>query len=229
MSDTFHEKVPDEAIDRIFAVMALSPQHTFMVLTKRADRMREYVGVSMVPSRHERICCAGVEYQRHNSRLIPYRTWPLPNVWLGVSVEDRSQRQRIDQLRETPAALRFLSLEPLIEDLGELDLRGIGFCILGGESGPGARPMRPDWARSARDQCVAAGVPFFFKQWGEWEPGVLGQRATYYSCAHGGVLMAGENVQRRDDGAVRFVRVGKRAAGRLLDGQEWNELPEARR
>ena len=94
------------------------------------------------------------------------RPWPLPNVWMGVSVESRDYLSRIDDLRSIPAAVRFLSLEPLLEDLGTIDLTGIGWCIAGGESGPGSRPMRREWVRSIRDQCATASVPFFFKQWG---------------------------------------------------------------
>jgi protein gp37 len=135
--------------------------------------------------------------------------WPLPNVWLGVSVEDRKNKDRIDVLRQTPAALRFLSLEPLLGNLGELDLTGIGLCVVGGESGPGARPMRTEWARALRDQCHDAGVPFFFKQWGAWAP-------------HPFNAEPGDQFQPPDH---PMIRVGKRAAGRLLDGREWNEFP----
>ena len=141
MSDLFHENVPDSFIDSVFAVMARASQHTFQLLTKRAERMAEY--------------CQGKE--------LP------PNAWLGVSVEDRKYGvPRIPLLRETPAAVRFLSVEPLIEDVGELDLRGIHWVIVGGESGPKARPMKPEWVVNVPNQCLDAGVPFFFKQWGNW-------------------------------------------------------------
>lgn len=125
-----------------------------------------------------------------------------PNVWAGTTVGVRASLWRIDALREVPAPVRFLSVEPLLENLGTLDLTGIHWVIVGGESGRQARPMHPEWARSIRDQCVAAGVPFHFKQWGEWGPGFL---------------------DRGDVGGLRHV--GKKAAGRLLDGREWNELP----
>ena len=142
MSDLFHEDVPDEFIGQVFAVMAEARRHTFQVLTKRADRLALW---------HEKNRSA----------------WWLPNVWLGVSVEDRRYGlPRITFLREVRSAVRFLSVEPLLEDIGEMDLQGIDWVIVGGESGRGARPMRPEWAVSIRDQCLAAGIPFFFKQWG---------------------------------------------------------------
>jgi len=143
MSDLFQEGVPDEFVLRVFEVMNAAPQHTYQVLTKRAERMR------------------------HLTLAMPRALVDQPQIWLGVSVEDRKYGlPRIDQLRETPAGLRFLSVEPLLEDLGTLDLSGIGWVIVGGESGPGARPMDEAWVRSIREQCRTAGVPFFFKQWG---------------------------------------------------------------
>lgn len=143
MSDMFHERVPFGYVDAVFDVMRDASWHTFQLLTKRAERMRNFAKL--------RAQCMGV----------------LPNVWLGVSVENRKHGvPRIAALRDTPAAVRFLSIEPLLEDLGELDLRGIGWVIVGGESGHRARPMAPEWARSIRDQCASIGVAFFFKQWG---------------------------------------------------------------
>lgn len=174
MSDTFHEALPDAAIDRILSVMALCPQHTFMVLTKRAERMHRYLYFRSEDRGQQaaRILNPIMRsvWPLPSGRTFPacLSNWPLPNVWLGVSVEDRSQLHRIDQLRETPAALRFLSLEPLLEDLGALDLRGIGQVIVGGESGPGARPMNLAWARSIRKQCLDSGTNFFMKQMGSW-------------------------------------------------------------
>ena len=143
--DLFHEDVPDEWIDKVFFEMHLANHHTFQVLTKRPERAREYLHSLGVGAPEDDI-------------------GPLPNVWLGVSVEDRERKGRIDVLREIPAAVRFLSLEPLLEDLGELDLTGIGWAIVGSESGPRARPCKLDWVRSIRDQCVSAGVPLFWKQ-----------------------------------------------------------------
>lgn len=138
MSDLFHEDVPDEFIRAVFAVMSECPQHTFQVLTKRSERLAQ-LGASLL--------------------------WPA-NVWMGVSVEDARVIKRVDHLRAIPAAVRFLSLEPLIGPLDYIDLDGIQWVIVGGESGPGARPMKPEWVRSLRKQCRAARVPFFFKQWG---------------------------------------------------------------
>lgn len=138
MSDLFHEAVPDEFIVRVFNVMADCPKHTFQVLTKRSLRLRE---------------------------LGPHLPWTT-NIWMGVSIEDSRVVDRIENLRETPALVRFLSCEPLIGPLKELNLEGIHWLIAGGESGPKSRPMDGDWVRDLRDQCVRANVAFFFKQWG---------------------------------------------------------------
>lgn len=140
MSDLFHEDVPDSYIAEVFAVMAAARLHTFQVLTKRGERLRE---------------------------IAPRLCWP-DNVWMGVSVENQRFVGRIDDLRSTPAAIRFLSCEPLLGAL-DLQLDGIDWVIAGGESGRGARPMRPEWVRAIRDQCVSARVPFFFKQWGAFD------------------------------------------------------------
>ena len=138
MSDLFHEEVPLGYIRKVFAVMARAYWHRFQVLTKRAERLADL-------SRHLH--------------------W-APHIWMGVSVESNTYRWRIDRLRATPAAVKFLSLEPLLGPLPKLDLDGIDWVIVGGESGPGARPMDPAWALDLCDQCRRAGVPFFFKQWG---------------------------------------------------------------
>ena len=143
MSDLFQDGVPTKYIETVAGVMEAAPWHTFQVLTKRSERMREVMGSSL-------------------SRFAALR-----HVWWGVSVEDRRYGlPRIDDLRATPAAVRFLSIEPLLEDLGKVDLRGIDWVIVGGESGHGAREMKPTWVESIRDQCRQARVPFFFKQWG---------------------------------------------------------------
>lgn len=138
MSDLFHDAVPLEYIRAVFDVMRDTPQHTYQVLTKRAERLEE---------------------------LSPRLSWPK-NVWMGVSVESEDYAYRIGHLRRTKAKTKFLSLEPLLGPLDELDLRGIHWAIAGGESGPGARPMPKEWVRSIRDQCIDAEVPFHFKQWG---------------------------------------------------------------
>lgn len=138
MSDLFHEQVPKDFIREVLDVMERARWHTFQVLTKRAERL------------------AGL------SSSLP---WPS-NVWAGVSVETSEYLWRLDYLREVPAALRFVSLEPLLGSVDNMDLSGIGWVIAGGESGPGARPMKKEWVTRVRDRCLAAGTPFFFKQWG---------------------------------------------------------------
>jgi protein gp37 len=169
MSDLFHPAVPDEYLDRVFAVMALAGQHSFQVLTKRPERLRAYM-TSIAPRgpRHGDVQreIALRRLARGQGRVAGTIAWPLPNVWVGTSVENRRWTTRIDELRATPAAVRFLSCEPLLGSLGELNLEGIGWVIVGGESGPIHRPIEADWVRSVRDQCAAAGVPFLFKQWG---------------------------------------------------------------
>jgi len=143
MSDLFHEDVPDDFIIDVARVMQMAPWHTFQVLTKRSDRLRDLL----------------------RGRL--HFAAKLPHLWWGVSVENqRHGLPRIDNLRSAPAAVRFLSIEPLLEDLGTLNLEGISWVIVGGESGNGARSMEPEWVLSIRDQCEAAKIPFFFKQWG---------------------------------------------------------------
>jgi protein gp37 len=138
MSDLFHKDVPVDFIQQVFDVMRRADWHTFQVLTKRTDRLAEL------------------------SRALP---WPT-NIWMGVTVESSEYRARIADLRKTDAFVKFLSLEPLLTPLHDLDLRNISWVIVGGESGPGARPMAPTWVLDIRDQCRVAGVPFFFKQWG---------------------------------------------------------------
>ncbi|HJX17398.1 MAG TPA: phage Gp37/Gp68 family protein [Acidiferrobacterales bacterium] len=143
MSDLFHNEIPFEFLDQVFDVIRRTPQHTYQILTKRAARMRKY----FVPGE---------------------RTLPA-NVWLGVSVENRKYGlPRIDELREIEASIRFLSVEPLLEDVGKIDLTGIHWVIVGGESGPKARPMKPEWVAGIKKQCEEQDVAFFFKQWGGW-------------------------------------------------------------
>jgi protein gp37 len=140
MSDLFHQDVPDSFLDRVMGTIMLTPWHRYQLLTKRAARMANYF----------------------SSREIP------KNAWLGVTVEDRARRERIDALRSLPATVRFLSCEPLLEDLDTVDLTGIHWVIAGGESGPKARPMHKEWVESLKDQAEATGAAFFFKQWGAW-------------------------------------------------------------
>jgi protein gp37 len=264
--DLFHESVPDEWIDRVFAIMALAPQHTFQVLTKRPDRAREYLGAN--PGIRIRTQMASIG----GPLPVIEMDWPLPNVWLGTSASDQaSADKRIPELLACPAAVRFVSLEPL---LGPIDLTRVGtidsvrsafpalvrrldqhmrphtingaqiealgsqfqattyyqtpdhmggfevgsryyprldWVIVGGESGTHARPMHPDWPRGVRDQCLAAGVAFFFKQWGEWEADQIGPEDTR-SISH-------------PPGHVIFRKVGKKHNGRRLDGRTWDQMP----
>jgi protein gp37 len=145
MSDLFHEQMPFEFLDRVLAVIDKTPRHKYQILTKREQIMLDYFQDRGVPD----------------------------NVWLGVTVESSRTKHRIDYLKRVPAKIRFLSIEPLIADVGDLDLSGIHWVIVGGESGPKARPMRPEWAMRVRNQCQVQGVAFFFKQWGTWgEDGV---------------------------------------------------------
>ena len=146
MSDLFQDAVPDEYVVAVARIMKMADWHTYQVLTKRADRMRQ-----MLSTKLRFAACA-------------------THIWWGVSVEDRQYGlPRIEHLRATPAQIRFLSIEPLLENLGPVDLRGIHWAIVGGESGPGARPMEKRWVETIRDQCKEAGVPFFFKQWGGFQ------------------------------------------------------------
>jgi protein gp37 len=235
MGDLFHESVPFELIDKVFAVMALCPQHRFMLLTKRPERMAEYF-LSALPWRGGK---------------------PYENIWIGTSVEDQqTANERIPHLLKCPAALRYLSVEPM---LGEIDIKSIkykniyhphtgefiaslycnpltgwcatseysatengpkvGWVICGGESGHNARPMHPNWVRKLRDQCQNAQVPFMMKQWGEWHPNCL-CTGTFKHCKTTARPMPGSR-------GVMF-RCGKHA-GRMLDGVIHDEYPEVKR
>jgi protein gp37 len=232
--DLFHEDVPFEFIRRVFVVAQENKRHTFLFLTKRPERMREFIA--------EHAPVPAMTGARWGEDYTP------TNIWLGVTAENQEQAdERIPVLLSIPAARRFVSIEPM---LGPVDLNTVNptddfwtdaldppdpsfrlsWVIVGGETGPGARPMHPDWPRLVRDQCVAAGVPFLFKQWGEW---------AQTTPVAGGDL--GEDVRRgytrimrRDrepdghfrHGDVWVYRVGKKTAGRLLDGREWNEYPK---
>lgn len=311
--DLFHENVPDEWIDRVFAVMALAPQHTFQVLTKRADRMRAYCQSRNSGGTSAIVAANALDNANWLSRELAVKSepqfqniWPLPNVWLGVSVEDQARAdERVPDLLATPAAVRFISAEPLV---GPVDLtwiaepdedkdgvidallgcnwverpgddyrptrpahegrcmgrwvvsgsddiianRKIDWVIAGGESGPGARPSHPGWFRALRDQCAAAGVPFHFKQWGRWtpvcemaeqllddiyHPAPISSPDASRRCKVGQCVLHadstrfdGEAMFRRPafeqgSGAMTMFSVGKKRAGRLLDGREWNEVP----
>jgi protein gp37 len=249
VSDLFHESVPFSYIDQVFAVMALTPQHTYQILTKRPERMAEYFRTGR-PNRLEEICSI---WHHLSGQPAEVSEWPLPNVWLGTSVEDQATADaRIPYLLRCPAAVRFLSCEPL---LGEVDLKNIAggggsryqvlapipghrpsidWVIVGGESGSKARPMHPDWARSLRDQCKAAGVPFFFKQWGEWCPateeyGVTGhvmpESNPKYTWIGGDGTLQAPSAHGLKEPIMAIARQGKQRAGRVLDGVEHSEWP----
>lgn len=266
MSDLFHEDVPDEWIDKVFAVMALCPQHIFQVLTKRADRMRLYFNNEET---YSRILYQAIEYiplcddpdgifcaDGPDEPASSFSQWPLPNVWLGVSVEDQKRAdERIPDLLATPAAVRFLSMEPLLGPVNLALVNGgwyyqnvltgkrwhdapegmhsstdddggkIDWVIVGGESGPDARPMHPKWARTIRDQCAEAKVPFFFKQWGEWsaidawEPW---NRTPQCARRLDGSKQPDETWAKTSQ---RFKKIGKKSAGRRLDGVTHDAMP----
>lgn len=276
MSDLFHPGVPTEDIARVFAVMALASRHTFQVLTKRHGRMR-----SLLTSPDFRRAVERVSVTEFDGYYSPNDdAWPLPNVWLGVSVEDQARADlRVPALLDTPAAVRFLSCEPLLGRVtlpkfcacgcgetfeaarrsaslnpgwlnseqaaaGVKATLGIDWVIVGGESGPAARPMHPDWARSLRDQCQDADVAYLFKQWGEWAPSAPGtavrearsgtQKTPQRSRPGGYIDRLGQPRDTND--LTRFVipadwawmdRVGKKQAGRVLDGRVWDEYPAA--
>lgn len=237
MGDLFHEVVPDSVILSVFTTMAKAKHHTFQVLTKRPKRMRELLSMWQDTGLTLREGCGAV----------------LPNVWLGVSVENQSTAdERIPLLLLTPAAVRWISAEPLLDkvDITKYlpdEWSGVAVCdapygdtppldwvVAGGESSSGARPMHPDWVRLLRDQCQNTGVPFFFKQWGEWLPGEqIPGRTTYARCDNGQVMTSRgnpcrENFQTHPDKHSRHLitlKIGKKAAGRQLDGCNWDELP----
>lgn len=195
MSDTFHSEVQDNIINSLLSTINLHPQHTFQILTKRAER---------VP---------GFDYP--------------DNVWLGVTVEMAKYKNRMDYLKKTNAKVKFLSCEPLLEDLGELDLSGIDWVIAGGESGPGARPCHADWVQNIQKQCQEQNVPFFFKQWGEW---VQGPQIDYSLIKD----KYGKKISKVGDSYCLLnveckigagYRLGKKYTGCLLDGKEYKEYP----
>lgn len=234
MSDLFHTAVAERFVAEVFAVMALTPHHTYQVLTKRHARMRSLLNSTEF---QQTVGHAVVELARRHRMPEPAGAlcWPLPNLWLGVSVETQQWADiRVPALLGTPAAVRFLSCEPLLgpvllcscdgaaytvrrhpflENPG-CPLHGhnrIDWVIVGGESGGHARPMHPSWARRLRDQCTATGVPFLFKQWGEWAP--------FTSPGDPGEVWH----QFPDRTLAR--RIGKIQAGRELDGRTWDQYP----
>lgn len=222
MTDLFGRFVEEHWLDKVFAVMALSPRHTYQVLTKRADRMAAYLTAPGVRNRviGEAWSLLG-QLPKYKHEGILERPWPLPNVWVGVSVEDQ---ERADERRPAAAMLAaaswatWVSYEPA---LGPVDWAGWEFLrwmVSGGESGTKARPTHPDWHRSTRDWCAAHGIPYLFKQWGEWAPGSVFAdhipSGTY--CDFDGSLAIDDD---------RVWKVGKKAAGRLLDGVTHDGFP----
>jgi protein gp37 len=221
MSDLFHEDVPVDFIEQVFDVMRRCPQHTFQILTKRAGRMQF-------------ILWSELDWE------------PLPNVWLGVSVEDQATAfERLPLLRATPAAVRWLSIEPCLGPihLGAIPRGGAGkegnihWVVVGGESGPNARPMHPAWVMSLRNQCERSELPFFFKQWGEWAPVSNLPEDTRLDFAHwawvnsagGDHIPAFVQFKKKPANHELMGRVGKKLAGRLLDGVLHDEYPEVAR
>lgn len=174
-SDLFHEHIPAHWIDLVWARMALAQHHTHQVLTKRSSNACAYLNDPEQPRRVIDLIDNMTLPTRLNGNRFQARhnleKGPLPNIWLGVSAEDDERAgPRVADLKQTPAAVRFLSAEPLLAPIGDDKVAGLDWVIVGGESGPGARPMHSDWPRQIRDACAAAGVPFFFKQWGDWAP-----------------------------------------------------------
>lgn len=289
MADIFHDDVTDAVLDQIFGVMLATkvlnnrPDHTFMVLTKRAERMHRYFtsrtaaelleawafstdwvnmedGDVLFHEYIEGLVCHDWDEKGTNSSGSEYKEWgylkqlfPLPNVWLGVTAENQEQAdKRIPLLLATPTVKRFVSVEPM---LGPVDLTDVpvpqvvdnrGFSInaltdnddehffnkhqkldwviCGGESGPGARPVHPAWVRSLRDQCISAEVPFLFKQWGEFYHSIPQNGTEPTETGINCIGVNGHNAVTMEDGLV-MERVGKTTAGRLLDGQLWDQYP----
>jgi protein gp37 len=237
MSDLFHDDVPSDFIAKVFAITALTPQHTFQILTKRHARMR-----SLLHADYFRVNVRGhiAWWSDYLNLELPVPYWPLPNVWLGVSAENQQWANlRIPTLLDTPAAVRFISAEPLLGPISIFasskidDDPGLDWVIAGGESGRGARPMHPGWIRSLRNECTFNGVPFLFKQWGEWTLSAQygatrpGQRRLVYldgpSAEIGRDYASGAPLQ---PGSQLMYRAGKHAAGRELDGRTWDQYPQ---
>jgi protein gp37 len=248
MSDLFHEDVPFEFIHKVFVIMKAAYWHTFQILTKRADRMLEYFSAD----RPQKLDDASLSMMNERIYDIPsmvcyvqeqgIKDFAPKNIWLGVSVEDqKSASERVLALSTVPAKVRFLSCEPL---LGPVSLypylnltvesrtgqpgSAIDWVIAGGESGHSARPMHPDWVRSLRDQCQSANVPFFFKQWGQWAPHPNPPQEGIYTGAGIFLQPNGNWVEQGQWWSVKaqaMDKVGKKKAGRLLDGVLHDEFP----
>lgn len=247
MGDLFHEDTSFLDIDNVFSEIACNPQHIFIILTKRGKRMADYIN-----DLQTRInISSGILKIKNSGYAItdPMATygWPLPNVWLGVTAENQeTANERIPYLLSTPAAVRLVSVEPMLSKInltltpseakasrppkkggqsfppsGEMSegQRGLHWVICGGESGHGARPMHPDWARSLRDQCQEADVPFFFKQWGEWMPMDQTNDEQFFASKESSEVGYGYT-------SNTVFKVGRKAAGNLLDGKQWEQYPQ---
>lgn len=235
MSDLFHDGIPDGFIAAVWATMKRCPHHTFQVLTKRHARMRSLL--SSDGFREMVFARCGVARDQPCGHLEHYRQWPLPNVWLGVSAENQQWADiRVPALLDTPAAVRFISAEPLLGPLSifassKIDRDpGLDWVIAGGESGRGARPMHPSWVRALRDECAGASVPFLFKQWGEYRPleHPDDDSAHLYVQHETGRTATDDDMWHISTGHWWGVRrEGKHRAGRELDGQTWDQYPEA--
>jgi protein gp37 len=270
--DLFHEAVPFEFVTKVWAVMLLSSDHTFQVLTKRPDRMLEFL---RQPRLYDDVLREANVFRRQRPKMANVgisnpATMPRRWIWLGVTAENQVMAdQRIPLLLQVPAAVRFVSVEPMLSAMdlrpyltractrwqqplhnGEqcpecgnghgnnMGLRNrLDWVICGGETGPGARPMHPGWARSLRDQCQASGTPFFFKQRGEWAPataehGVIGSLMPETGGKYTWIGWDGKtqnpSAHGLQDPVMAIARVGKARAGHLLDGQEWRQFPESR-
>jgi protein gp37 len=238
--DLFAENVPDDWILDVFTVMAAASHHTYQVLTKRPERACDFL------SKRWRLDDIYGNWYTFSGKPAEVYSWPLHNVWIGASAEDQTRyNSRRRWLDETPASKRFWSLEPLLGPITmNIQHTKPDWVIVGGESGRDARPMHPEWARSIRDQCAAAGVPFFFKQWGEWWPQEC-NRLEHQRFAErlkiAGITPSRERPERgcwgADDKwhpgciagappAYTSWKIGKKAAGRMLDGVEHNEFPK---
>lgn len=227
MSDLAHARVDRDFVAEVFAVMLAARQHTFQVLTKRPKRLQRLLADKEFRAAVARRATSyGVAGELESS------PWPVPNVWLGTSIEADAYCWRADTLRSTAAAVRFLSLEPLLGPLPSLDLTDIDWVIAGGESGPTARPMHPTWVRSIRDQCQRLGVAFFFKQWGSWQlvdehppagdpTGQLPHRRPSRVTQTGAVGSPTDWVP----GDAIMMRTRPALAGRQLDGRVWDQYP----
>lgn len=262
MSDLFHQDVPFEFIAKCFAVMVLAEQHTFQVLTKRDGTLRiwaewlQFHWPSLFPHGNppdELDANVVLDFLEDADIGRPVSAddfpppWPPQNVLVGVSIEDQKRASRFDAVCELGEAgwRTMVSLEPLLGPVvipeRYLALGDRAWVIVGGESGHGARPMHPDWPRAIRDQCVAAGVPFFFKQWGEWQNGSCGQGDRETAVLNNGRFVFPDTMAGREqlDGDLQgewsrfnptsMSKVGKHVAGRMLDGREWSQFPTARK